>query len=156
MAPLALTTITAAIATLGTGAGVTIKDVTAIPSTVNIRDCPIMFPEPLNFVSNILVTTDTYGYGGSAKKTLEYDLIYTFCYAPVDSGRGLFDIYSGMADKAATLLIALFSFDTLGDPPIVIDSKVNGIENFGPVYDPAGNEFYGCHIILHIKQLVEV
>ncbi len=80
--------------------GVTIMDIDQIPPD-GLRLTPCLFPEPVNFVTDFVMTRQSTGGGSSAKLDLEYNLHYTFCYAPVGSGRMGLDLYSGMIEKAA-------------------------------------------------------
>ena len=78
---LSITTVTNSIAALSV-TGVTIKDIDEIPASVDAYDCPILYPEPVDFVTNLTVTAASF----QGKYDVEYDLTYTFLYAQIGEG----------------------------------------------------------------------
>ena len=131
--------------------GVTIKDIDEIIEFVSARDCPLVQPVPNGFVSGLNVERDSQGLGSVAMKTVMYTLTYRLMYAPIGTGRGLFDVYDDMVAKAGLFLDALISNDALTG---TIDITPTGALNFGPVLDPAGNSFHGCDFQLKVMEFV--
>ena len=86
----ALITIMDSIASLSIE-GVNIRDIDELSEGVTARECPVLYPEPTNFVSDFELVRDSTGPGSTALQHATYDLTYTFLYAPVGAGRGLFD-----------------------------------------------------------------
>ena len=68
---LAFTTITNSIAAIDV-LGVTIKDLDEIPEAVIARDCPILYTEPVNFISNFVYTRESQGGGDVALANVTY------------------------------------------------------------------------------------
>jgi hypothetical protein len=143
------TTVATSIAALSV-AGVTLKDLTAIPENVEARDCPIIFPKPDGFMTNLTIQIDSFG-SSSGKKTAFYDLNYTYCHSPLAAGRGLFDVYQDMVNKCTVFIDAVIANDALAGS---IDAHVKGVAEFGPVVDPAGTAFHGATITIGITEFV--
>ena len=147
---LAIATIADSIAAVSVS-GVTIKDLNEIPEAVTLRDCPVLFPRPDGFVTDLAVKRDSFGTGAVAKMTVTYILTYTFCHAPIGSGRGLFDVYDNMIANAFAIIDAIITNDTVTG---LVDLQVDDALNFGPVEDPSGNVFHGCEIQLYVMEFV--
>lgn len=131
--------------------GVTIKDVDQIPNEVTQYDLPVMFPEPLNFVTDFEVIRDSFGIDSIAKKTARYTLNYTFCHSLVGSGRLLSDVYDDMVTKALLILDAIVANSTVTG---AIDIEPLDVASFGVVLDPAGNSFHGCQISVRVMEFI--
>jgi len=131
-------------------AGVTIADLDQIPEQVTSRK-PMIFPRPDGFVSNFIMERNSFGGGSTAKMTVTYTLNYRLCYAPIGEGRGVFDIYPNMVEKAFLFLDAVLAIDTLTG---LEDITPGDVIDFGPVTDPAGNLFHGCDILINIMEFV--
>jgi hypothetical protein len=130
--------------------GVTIKNIDEIPADCT-RLIPVLYPEPLNFVSDFTMERDSFGGGSTAKMRVEYTLTYTFCLAPIASGRTGLEYYSELVDKVADILHAFLSIDVLeGVEDIVPLTPVE----FGPVFDPSGNIFIGCKFPIRVMEFV--
>lgn len=130
--------------------GVTMKALNAIPEGVDARDCPIIYPKPDGFMSDLQVDIDTFG-STSAKKTAWYTLNYMYLYAPLASGRGLFDLYEDMVTKAMAFFDAIIANDAITG---CVDIQPVSISNWGPVADPAGVSFHGCQIALRVQEFI--
>lgn len=147
---LAFTTITNSIAAIDV-LGVTIRDIDEIPEAVTPTMCPVLYPEPVGFISNFEYTRQSQGGGAVALADVTYNLTYTFLYAPVGSGRGLFDVYDDMVAKVGLILDAFIIADAAtGAVDLTPDTPLN----LGPVSDPAGNVFHGCQFVLNITEFV--
>ena len=147
---LALTTIANNIAALEV-LGVTIRDIDEIPEAVTNRDCPILYPEPSGFISNFAMVRESTGPGTTALITVTYDLTYTFLYAPVGSGRGLFDVYDDLVKKVGLIFDAIIANDTLAG---AIDFLPEEVLNIGATVDPVENVFHGCQFVFSVTEFV--
>ena len=132
-------------------AGVDIKDMDEIPEEVLGRDCPILYPEPSGFISNFEMVRDSTGPGTTALMTVTYDLTYTFLYAPVGSGRGLFDVYDDLVKKVGLIFDAIIANDTLAG---AIDFLPEEVLNIGATVDPTENVFHGCQFVFSVTEFV--
>ena len=144
---LAITTITNSIAALSIN-GLTIKDVDEIPQGLVDRDCPILIPDPDNFVSGFSVTPDTLN---KSKWTAEYTLNYLLLYAIVGSGRTTsMEKFSGMVSKAFAFIDAVAASATLTG---AVDWEPGTVDNFG-VVTIGENSFHSCHVSISITELI--
>jgi hypothetical protein len=143
-------------ATIATGianlsvTGVTIKDVTAIPESVNARDCPILFPSPDGWLlgGNPDGPT-TFGTPSTRYWVFDRGFDYVYLHAPVGSGRGLIDNIPAMATKLDLIMTAITLLDLTN-----VDVKGVSCSAFGLLVDPAGNSFYGCHVQITIREVL--
>ncbi len=121
------------------------------PPAEATRMTPVLFPEPLGFITDFTMVRDSFGGGSTAKMTVEYVLHYTFCYAPIGSGRTGLDIYVDMVDKVADILDEILAIDVITGS---IDVVPDPLTEFGPVLDPAGNQYLGCRMALRCQEFV--
>lgn len=145
--------ITSAIAGL-TISGVTILDVDEIRDSITLRAGEtILMPEPLDFISNMSLTRETLGDASTRYMDLEYDLTYTYFYAPLASTRGLRDIYSGMGAKFQAIIhgITNHDFHSIG----AWKCEPQNILAYGKVADPLENEFYGFRFSVHCMEIMK-
>lgn len=131
--------------------GVTIKDLDGIPEEAQARDCPLLYPKPDGFMSNLRVERDSFGAGSEARKTVRYTLNYAYLHAPVGEGRGLFDVYAAMVGNTLAILDALLADDALNG---AVDITPGSVVRFGLVNDPAGGWFHGCVLGLDVVEFV--
>ena len=147
-------TIASSIATLSVP-GVTVLGLDEIPETVTGRDCPLMYPRPDGFMSNLRVERVSFGPASSAAKDVRYTLHYTFLLAPVGDGRGLFDVYADMVSYVLAILDAIIADDALnGTITGVIDITPQGVVRFGLVASPAGGHFHGAQLSFEVLEHV--
>ena len=146
---LAIATIADSISDLDVN-GVRILDMDQIKAGVNERDCPVLFPEPLGFISDFTVERDSQGIPSQARKTARYNLNYTFCYAPVGTGREL-EKYGDMVEKVFAILDEVILHDTITG---LVDIEPDAVIEFGPVPDPAGNQFLGCRLRFRVMEFI--
>ena len=139
-----ISTIAHSIAALSVS-GVTLHDIHDIPPDCT-RLVPCLIPEPLNYVTNYTSSRDSFGPSSTAQKTVEYDLNYTYLFAEIGSGRTGLDFYDDMVAKFEAILDVIHDNDTLSG---VVDIMPQGAVDFGPVPDPAGNQYLGCRLVLH-------
>lgn len=143
----AISTVADSIAGL-TISGVTIKDIDQIPDSASML-CPLLIPQPANFVTDISVSFETFGSNGGAKINTNYTLNYVFLFCEVGSGLGAFAAFSGLITKLSAILVAIDSNDTITG---AVDMKINSIGNIGVITDPAGNEFWGLEFSLRVLE----
>lgn len=135
--------------------GVTICDMGSIPSSDQITRSPQMFPEPINFLSDLSINRDSFGDPSAARKTATYTLTYTFVYSEAGLGRDLNDKYPGMVALAADILDAIIGFDDMNqliDPVVEIVPSIPGA--FGVVYEPGGKACLGAIIQLRVTEFI--
>lgn len=126
--------------------GLTIKNIDEIPP-----DCtklvPVLIPEPLNYVTNFVTTRDSFGPSETAQKTVEYDLNYSYLFCPVSAGRTGLDYYDEMVEIFEEITDEILDNDDISG---AVDMSIQGVANFGPLPDPAGNMYLGSQLVLHI------
>lgn len=127
---------------------VTIKDIDQIPDTAWML-CPIIIPNPSNFVTDLSVSFETFGSNGGAKINTNYTLNYMFLFCEASSGLGAFAAYSGMISKLQSILVAINSNDAITG---AVDVKINSISNIGVITDPAGKDFFGLEFSLKVLE----
>jgi len=157
-----LATVTAALAALGPSITVTkadgttgaidIRDIGAIPSAVNQADCPVLAPNPDNFITNLKPERVSFG-GDAARKNWTYNLNYVFYYAPALQGPDLFAAYGDMVNAAVTLLLYLATHTAT--IPGCQEILPLGVPQFGKQTDVGGTNFHGCKISFSILQFME-
>lgn len=147
-------TITSTISTVAdsisglTISGVTIKDIDQIPDTARML-CPLLIPQPDNFVTDLSVEFVTYGSNTGAKINTNYTLNYVFLFCEVGSGLGAFAAFSGLVTKLSAILVAINSNDVISG---AVDVKINSIGNIGVITDPAGIEYWGLQFSLRVLE----
>lgn len=146
-------TITSTIATVADSisnlsiSGVTIKDIDGIPDSA-VMLCPLLIPQPNNFVTDLSVSFETYGSNGGAKINTSYTLNYVFLFCEV-GGLGAFASFAGLISKLQSILVAINSNDAISG---AVDMKINSIGNIGVITDPAGKEYWGLEFSLKVLE----
>lgn len=113
----------------------------------------VLFPKPDGFISGFTAEPQTYGTGGAERIDVNYTLTYTFCDIRGGSNRSLGDNYTVLVDDTVLILNAIITNDAVVGG---VDLRISDVLNFGVVYDPAGNAFYGTEIQLHVLDFYEV
>jgi hypothetical protein len=145
---LALTTITSSIASLSVS-GLTILALTAIPEAVE-RDVPVMYPEPVDFVTDFVAELAAFNRGSTPRWNVTYNLNYTLLYAKVGSGRGM-ELFSPTMALAFLAVDAILAITTLSG---AVTLNFNGMSTPGPLTDPAGNSFFGVQMKFQVTEFV--
>lgn len=130
--------------------GLTVKDIDEIKEEFLPRDCPVLYPEPVDFVTNLTADRAAFGVGSGSRWNVEYDLKYTLLYAPIGSGRGM-EMISPTVTLAFAIVDAILALSTLSGAVLV---TFGGLSMPGPMGDPAGTGFFGVQITLHVLDLV--
>jgi len=145
---LALTTITDSIAGL-TVTGLLIKDIDEVPNIWDGR-APVIFPEPMDFLTNFEAVPATNGTGTTRAWDVTYTMRYTLLYCNGTDGRGLENMKSAI-DLALDFMDAVIGLTTISG---CVTIKPGTISTPGMVPDPSGKLFYGCHITVNILEFV--
>lgn len=133
-----------------TVSGLTIKDVNEIPTGLTQRFCPVLIPNPENYVSNVDVAVDSFGTGTSRKMTLAYSLNYLMIHSEVGAGRtAILDAYSGMLTKACAFLDAFYALDDLTGA-VDFHAELGAPQ----ITDVGGVQFHSIAIRLMIKEFI--
>jgi hypothetical protein len=150
---LLLATVTDSISKISVS-GLSIKDIDEIPARVYGRNCPIMYPEPLDFITGWEAQKMTFGRLTTVKWMMRYNLTYTLLYAPVGSGRGL-ELY------APTIALACLFFDKLMESVPLAGAELVVPAAFGVpgiLYDVTGpgaqdaEAFYGVRLTVQVQE----
>jgi hypothetical protein len=150
---LLLATVTNSIAAISV-TGLTIKDIDEIPARVYGRDCPILYPEPLDFITGWEAEKMTFGRGLTVKWMMRYNLTYTLLYAPIGSGRGL-ELFAPTIAQACLFFDKLMESHPLTGAELVTPAAI-GVP--GVMYDPTGpgaanaEAFYGVRLTLRVQE----
>jgi len=144
---LAITTVTDSIAAL-TVTGLTIKDVDQIPQGLLGRECPVLIPNPDNFVTGFKVEPDTLD---KTKWTVTYTLNYLLIYAAVGSGRTTtMEKFSGMVSMGFAFIDAVAAALTLSGS---VDWEPGTVDNFD-IVTIGENNFHSCHVSIGITEFI--
>ena len=150
-------TINSAIATVADGiskltiSGVTIKDIDEIPDAASLL-CPLLIPQPNEFVTDMTVTRQTVGSMGTAKIDTSYNLNYVYLHCEAGSGVNSFAPYASLISKLETILEVILANDVIAG---AVDLSVQNIGNVGIITDPAGNEFWGVMLSFRILEYTQ-
>ena len=129
---------------------VSIKDVDEIPQSAAML-CPVLLPQPTDFVTDFEPTFQSFGSGGTAKIDLNYSLNYVYLHCVAGSGLSQLDIYAGLMRNLSAILVALLSNDAVTG---LVDMKPD-IGNIGVIEDPSGNQYWGVLFSLRILEFAQ-
>ncbi len=138
--------------------GLTIKDIDEIPARVYGRNCPVMYPEPMDFITSFEADKMTFGRLTTVKWNMRYNLTYTLMYAPIGCGRGL-ELYAPTIAMACLVIDKLMESLPLAGPALVVPVSISAP---GPLYDPTGPNlppgeiaeiFYGTRLTIQVQEL---
>lgn len=148
---IALSTVTDSISQLDV-AGVKILDIDEINAEIQERDCPVLLPEVANFMGDVVVERDSSGDPSIALKRITYTLNYVFLYTRAGATRlAELEKYGDMCEKVGLILDAIIANDDITG---AVDMWPVAVTEFGPVPDPAGNNFLGCRIQVQILEFI--
>lgn len=137
--------------------GVSIKDITDIPKSINKGNCPIFFPHPDEWYQG---TKSEPGQGGLyAGHAGVYDAVrtmrYIYLHSPAVTANIISDTYPDMSDKVDLLYSALAGLN--GEAGTLTVQSIN-VSEFGEIAAPAAgtsqirNRFYGCFFTIQILE----
>jgi len=153
MPPLTLTLATA-ISNLSV-AGVTIKNVTAIPRMVKPSDCPVLFPDPTDWLGEMQTDPDLDFIGQAGQFDVVETMKYIYLHAASSAATTIGTYYSAMATNRGLLYNAIGNMTT--NAAMVKSIRVS---QFGELQAPAisnsqiRNIFFGCYFEITFKELV--
>ena len=128
--------------------GVTIKDIDQIPDSASML-CPILLPQPNDFVTNLTFTRQSMGTMGAQKMDCEYFLNYVYLHCEAGSGINAFAPYAGIITKLELILETILNNDTITG---AVDIETSAIGSIGVIADPAGNEYWGFLVSFKVKE----
>jgi hypothetical protein len=130
--------------------GVTVKDINEIPENVELL-CPVLIPQPNDYITNLSVERMSFGGGGTAKLDMTYTLNYVYLHSAV-GGLSQFDAYSGIITKLELILEAILTNDNIAGP---VDFEVETIPSIGVIEDPAGGQYWGTLLSFRVTEHVQ-
>ena len=145
-----LQTVTAAIAALNIG-DITVKDIDAIPDSARLL-CPLIIPNPNNFLTSITFTRASMGGAGSALMDSSYVLNYIYLHCEARSGIDNYASYNGLMTNLSLILEAIFGNDDING---AVDMVLDGVDRVDYIKDPAGIEYLGVMFRLKITEFVQ-
>jgi hypothetical protein len=145
-----IATVAAAIAGL-TISGVTMRDIDEIPDSAALL-CPLMLPQPDNFVTNLAYSRETFGSMGAAKMNTSYTLNYAYLHCEVGSGLNTYASYAGIISKLELILETIMSNDVING---AVDIQVESIGNIGVIPDPAGVQYWGLLFSFRVLEFTQ-
>lgn len=131
--------------------GITMLDIDKVPDSAQML-CPVMFPQPDNFVTNINVERVTVGSGGTAKMDMTYTLNYVFLQSEIGSGISAFGAYSSIIANIATIMGVILTNDNITG---AVDLTLNSIGEIGAVEDPSGNQYWGVLFSFKVLEFIQ-
>jgi len=131
--------------------GVTIREMTEVPEKITTRDCPVLFPKPTGFITDLKVTPVAFGDPGTRPYNVEYNLHYLYAHAQVGTDRKLALSIDAALVKIFLILDAIIAADNLSG---TVEFQAANFDAFGPIIDPSGQAFVGCELTFHVMQFV--
>jgi len=131
--------------------GIKMLDIDKIPTNAAMA-CPVFYPRPDGYITELSVSNDAFGSGTGKPITLSYKLNYVYAHAAIGALLD-FGFYNGLISNIAAILSKLAESDAITG---VTDLQIETITSVGPVNDPAGNVYHGCEIVLSIQQFGEI
>jgi hypothetical protein len=116
------------------------RDVDQIPEVVT-RLCPIVFPQPSGFITEIAPERVTFGSMGNQKENFTYSLNYVFLYSEIGGGRTAFAPYSAMMTKIMLIINAILNNDVVTG---LVDMQLESVTGIGAIADPSGTQYWGA------------
>jgi hypothetical protein len=133
-----------------TVSGVTIKDLSGMPSKVTSRECPIFYPVGKGGgTSEPSTGSATFGSPTGRMWLFNRRFEYVYLHAAVGEGRGITEHYSAMSAKEDAILTALLALDVSGVDVMNIETTEYGIG-----LDPSDNQFYSFKVVLTLREKV--
>lgn len=150
---LSSTTIATAIAALSVS-GVTIKDITSVPDSITVRDCPILYPSPAQWMAGGTAEpgtgSTTFGTPSTRSWTFNRTYKYVYLHAPAGSGRSIAEHYSGLTSKADSIFEALVTLDVSG-----VDVMAVTMGEYGVLNDPSEtNKYFGFLVDITLRERI--
>jgi hypothetical protein len=150
MTTIAFTAVPTAFALLGT-TDFTVKDTDKIPAQGVELICPILFPDPGGWLSDVSEVRETMGVGGTGQFDLNYTLNYIYLHSPAGGNISDFDNYNAMIANIGRICTVVANNDTMGG---VDDVTIQSVSTPGFIEAPDGVVFHGCRIALKVLEFV--
>lgn len=131
--------------------GVTIKDIDQIPVSASLT-CPILFPQPEGFISDIQYARQSFGSNGTPKIDFSYTLNYVYLHCETGSGISALDPYAGIIAKLELITETIMSNDAITGAVDIIPNTIGGI---GSIQDPAGNTYWGALLSFRVLEFAQ-
>jgi hypothetical protein len=134
-------------------AGVTFKDVSAIPKVVKDTDCPIFFPHPEEWFSQMRTDPQIKIVGIAGQYDVIRTLKYIYLHKVSIAANTISTQYSAMAANVDLIYNAIGTMET---GAAVINSIT--VSRFGEIQAPKSgqlrNVFFGCFFDINISEIV--
>ena len=137
--------VAAAIAALSVSGVKTIRDLDEVKTALAGRDCPLVYPEPEEFMTIEDAKQITLGPGALWMYT--YTLKYRFLQAPVGKERDLSQTLPSKVDNYLNFIHAVAANATALGAKYVAPA---GTPNWGVWEDPSGQQFQAADILLRV------
>jgi hypothetical protein len=131
--------------------GITIKGITNIPEQAQML-CPILYPKPDNFVTNLSIPSDklTFGTNGTEQATLIYTMTWRYLHSQIGGGLGgLFATYGSLITNIRAIAEYIANHDTVTG---AANLRLLTLPTIGPVSDPTGNMYHGCDFDIYVEE----
>lgn len=122
-----------------------------LPTSLTVSDTPCLLPEPVDFVTGLVLQRDSFGTASQAKKTVQYVLSWRFLYMPIGAERMGLERYGDMVEKAFAVLDALVTLDATAQ---AVELEPVELLEFGVVADPSNNHFSGCMLRVRVTEFI--
>ena len=132
--------------------GLTIRGLDDVADEVFARDCPVMQPRLVDFLTNFSLTRETFGEYDKAMMRARYRLNFTVFFSEVGEGRGMYEQLDGLLTIWGKTLDAFITTRTLGNTAVLDNIPEN--PELSIVMDAVGNQFAGFHLPINIMEFV--
>lgn len=131
--------------------GLTLKKLDTIPAQISNRDCPILIPNPDNYLTGISFSRESFGSQAQSRSSGNYTVNYILFYAQVGANRSLFEMEEGLIGMVDTLYSAIIDNTDL----VNIDLLPGQLGRIGPLKYFTGSETYhACDIAFDVQYFV--
>ena len=140
----------------GTVKTLTIRAMDDIPMRVFGRDCPILYPDPVQFVTEFNPVKATLGEGINNSWDVGYRIHYTLLYSSFNAGRGM-ENFSGAVVMAFAVMQAVMTANPIAGAVLL---RPDGIDETGILYDAAGAQaedaepYYGLSMSFTVFDMI--
>lgn len=151
---LSAATVSAGIAALSVTGMASIRNVDNIPEEVDKRSCPILFPDPENWLDageGAIDEETTFGTASTRYWQVHRGYNYIYLHAEAGDGRGLKSHYSAGSTMLDRIMTAITQLDVSG-----VDVESVSHTRLGLITDPAGKQFYGSFISIRCLERINV
>lgn len=145
----ALATSIGALAPVYGGKTLTVLALGETPDAIDIRTCPVMFPDPEQTVTDFVTSRTGCGAGTGDVHGYAYTLNYFAAIFPVGEGRGLVDIMPDLGAWASLIVSTIADAD---DTLIASNNVLADVSVIGTITDPIGNVFHGLRIAVRVEE----